>query len=96
MLQGHCIRWAIANGIRRYDFTIGDEPYKYSLGGVDREIASAEVFSKSGRNVSDRLDKSCREDVEKAIRHYRARGREEDARTAEWQAVQTWPDFSTG
>ncbi len=94
MLQAHCIRWAIANGLERYDFTIGNEPYKYSLGGVDREIVSAEVFTKTGTNITDRLDKSCREDVLQLIRQYAAQGRDVDARTAARQATTTWPDLT--
>lgn len=94
MLQAHCIRWAIANGFRRYDFTIGNESYKYSLGGVDREIVSAEVCTRTGANRGEGLDERCREDVLKLIRRYAASGREEDARTAIEQAVLTWPDFT--
>ena len=93
MLQAHCIRWAIANGLKRFDFTIGNEPYKYSLGGVDREIYSAEVLAKTGANVTDRLDESCREEVLQLIRRFAAKGREEDARAAAGQAVLTWPDL---
>ena len=94
MLQAHCIRWAIANGLERYDFTIGNEPYKYSLGGVDREIASAEVFTKTGKNTTDRLDNSSREDVHQLIRQFAANGRDADARTAARQAALTWPDLT--
>lgn len=94
MLQAHCIRWAIANGLERYDFTIGNEPYKYSLGGIDREIVSAEVFTNSGTNNTDRLDRSCREDVLQLIRQYASKGRDADARTAVRQATLTWPDFT--
>ncbi|MEM8767175.1 MAG: GNAT family N-acetyltransferase [Pseudomonadota bacterium] len=94
MLQAHCIRWAIANGLKRYDFTIGNEPYKYSLGGVDREIFSAEVFSRSGRNITDRLDERSRDEVLHLIRRYQDNGRIKAARTAVGQAVATWPDFT--
>jgi CelD/BcsL family acetyltransferase involved in cellulose biosynthesis len=94
MLQAHCIRWAIANGFERYDFTIGNEPYKYSLGGVDREIASAEVFTRSGRNTVETLDACSRDDVLHLIRQFAARGRDEDARIASRQAALTWPDLS--
>ena len=93
MLQAHCIRWAIANGLKRFDFTIGNEPYKYSLGGVDREIYSAEVLAKTGANVSGRLDQSCREEVLQLIRRFAAKGRDEDARAAAGQAVLTWSDL---
>jgi CelD/BcsL family acetyltransferase involved in cellulose biosynthesis len=93
ILQAHCIRWAIANGFRRYDFTIGNEPYKHSLGGVDREICSAEVFTRTGVNHSNALDESCREDVLRLIRQYAAKDRVEDARTAVGQVLMAWPDL---
>ena len=94
MLQAHCIQCAIANGLERYDFTIGNEPYKYSLGGVDREISSAEVFTKTGTNITDRLDECCREDVLQMTRQFAAKGRDQEARTAARQAVGTWPDLT--
>jgi len=94
MLQAHCIRWAIANGLERYDFTIGNEPYKYSLGGVDREIVSAEVVTTTGANTTGKLDTICREDVLELIRQFAAKGRDRDARRAARQAVVTWPDFT--
>ncbi|MEL7028174.1 MAG: GNAT family N-acetyltransferase [Pseudomonadota bacterium] len=94
LLQAHCIRWSIAQGLRRYDFTLGDEPYKYSFGAVDREIASVEISTKTGANVSDRLDDSGRDDVAALIRRYVARGRHEDARTAARQALEVWPDLA--
>lgn len=95
MLQTHCIRWSIAQGLKRYDFTLGDEPYKYSFGAVDRKISSTEISTKTGVNVSNRLDEGSREDVAEHIRRYAARGRSEDARTAARQALEVWPDLST-
>jgi len=93
MLQAHCIRWAIANRFERYDFTIGNEPYKYSLGGVDRELVSTEVFTRSGRNVTDTLDDSSREDVLQRIRRYASAGPKEKAAIAARQAIDTWPEL---
>ena len=94
LLQTHCIRWSIANGLKRYDFTLGDEPYKYSFGATNHEIASVEVVAKSGANISGRLDESCQKDVAELIRRYAKRGRREDARTAARQALAVWPDMS--
>ncbi len=94
MLQAHCIRWSIANGLTRYDFTLGDEPYKYSFGAVDREIASIEISTKTGVNTTGRLDESCRDDVLEHIRRYVMRGRHDDARTAANQALDVWPDLA--
>ncbi len=93
LLQAHSIRWSIAHGLRRYDFTIGDEPYKYSLGGFDREIAYVEVSTKTGVNRGGRLDEGSRTDVASRIRRYAAKGRDDDARTAARQALEVWPDF---
>ncbi|MEM0954390.1 MAG: GNAT family N-acetyltransferase [Pseudomonadota bacterium] len=96
LLQAHCIRWAIANRMTRYDFTIGNEPYKYSLGGVDREIFSAQVSTRSGVNVTGKLDQSCRDEVLNVIRQYSAKGREGHALTVAKQAVDTWPELEIG
>ncbi|MEO0412123.1 MAG: GNAT family N-acetyltransferase [Pseudomonadota bacterium] len=97
MLQAHCIRWSIANGLKRYDFTIGNEPYKHSLGGIDRHIASAEVFTKAGGNVTQKLDENARDDVLKIIRAFVRKARSQDAVIAASQALATWPDLeSTG
>ena len=95
LLQAHCIRWSIANGLQHYDFTLGDEPYKYSFGAIDREIACVEISTKTGVNTSGRLDESCHEDVAELIRRYAARGRREDARTAARQALEVWPDLTS-
>ena len=94
LLQAHCIRWSIANGLQRYDFTLGDEPYKYSFGAVDRNIACVEIATRTGVNTSGRLDENCQEDVAELIRRYAARGRSEDARTAARQALNVWPDLA--
>ncbi len=94
MLQAHCIRWAIARGLKRYDFTIGNEPYKYNLGAVDRQIASAEVFTRSRTNVGERLDQSARDETVRWIRRLTTKGQEADARTAAAQAAATWPDLT--
>lgn len=93
MLQAHCIRWAIANGMQRFDFTIGNEPYKHSLGGIDRHIVSTEVSTLTGANVADILDEDCKEDVLTLIRRYEAAGNSERSRKAAAQAIQTWPEL---
>lgn len=93
MLQAHCIRWAIANGLKRYDFTVGNEPYKYSLGAQDRQIASAEVFTTTGINTTGRLDESFRENVLAIIAKFIREGRKDDAQTAATQALLVWPDL---
>lgn len=93
LLQAYCIRWAISQGLALYDFTIGDEPYKYSLGAADRQIMSAEVNTRSGANNSDMLDPACRADVMKHLQTFITKGRGKDAHTVLEQAVVVWPDF---
>ncbi|MGF1456583.1 MAG: GNAT family N-acetyltransferase [Alphaproteobacteria bacterium] len=93
MLQAHCIRWSIAQGLTRYDFTLGNEPYKYSFGAVDREIGCVEIATLSGTNTTGRLDETSRDDVAEHIRRYVRRGRNDDARMAARQALQVWPDL---
>lgn len=94
MLQAHCIRWAIANGFTRYDFTVGNEPYKYSLGGVDREILSREIYTLSGKNTRDQLDDRSREDVLALLRLYLKKEHTDQARTVAVQAHKTWPQLA--
>src|SRR5690606_17254559 len=36
VLHAHAIRWAIEQGLARYDFLRGDEPYKYSFADKER------------------------------------------------------------
>lgn len=48
----HGIRTSIAAGRRRYDFTRGDEPYKYWYGATDRPLVDHVVGSGSRRSRS--------------------------------------------
>lgn len=56
ILHGHCIKLAIENGLTTYDFLRGDEPYKFAFGVTESKINCAQIYTKSGRNVGDRLD----------------------------------------
>lgn len=92
-LQAHCIRWAVAQGLKRYDFTLGDEPYKYGFGAVDHEIFSIEIITRDGTNNTGQLDTGCREDTAVLLERFARRGREDRARTAATQALAVWPDL---
>jgi len=94
LLHAHSIRWSIAQGLRRYDFTLGDEPYKYSLGAADRQIAYLEIATKNRRNTDGGLDKGCRGDAAGLIRRFAAKGRAEEGAAAARQALQVWPELS--
>lgn len=56
ILHGHCIKLAIENGLTTYDFLRGDEPYKFAFGVTESKINCAQIYTKNGRNVGDRLD----------------------------------------
>jgi CelD/BcsL family acetyltransferase involved in cellulose biosynthesis len=57
-LHFHSIKWAIENGFATYDFLMGNETYKYRLGGVDRRVSWWTVSTRTGRNLGDWLDPS--------------------------------------
>jgi hypothetical protein len=59
VLHAGNVRWAIENGIRRYDFLRGNEPYKYSLGATDVQLKYPLIRTKSGTNLNDTLDPGC-------------------------------------
>lgn len=49
LLHSQSIEWAIENGIETYDFSHGNEAYKYSFGAVDRRV---KYFSIRRRNAA--------------------------------------------
>ncbi|TIX38767.1 MAG: GNAT family N-acetyltransferase, partial [Mesorhizobium sp.] len=56
VLHGYCIRRAIEQGFRSYDFLRGNEAYKYSYGVEETAIHCVLVKTRTGRNLGDRLD----------------------------------------
>lgn len=94
MLHAHTIRWAIANGLQRYEFLQGNEEYKYGFGCVDRQLVDIVIATRSGSNHSGRLDPVCRPDVASRIRQYAREGRRADARAIAAQAKEIWPDMT--
>ena len=56
VLHAYAIRHAIANGMTKYDFLRGNEPYKYSFGCEERRIRSLFVTTKDHRNLGGKLD----------------------------------------
>jgi len=57
ILHAHSIRYAIANGFKEYDFSQGNEPYKYSFGVKERRIRCVAIATKNGLNLGGKLDR---------------------------------------
>lgn len=55
VLHGYCIRRAIEQGFKSYDFLRGDEAYKYVLGGQDEPITCTTFKTRSGENLQGKL-----------------------------------------
>ncbi|TPN85525.1 GNAT family N-acetyltransferase [Mesorhizobium sp. CU2] len=73
VLHGYCIRHAIAQGFRTYDFLRGNEPYKYSYGVDETTIHCVLVKTRTGRNLGDRLDpRSVASVLEQATKFHEA------------------------
>jgi len=94
MLHAHTIRWAIANGLQRYEFLQGNEDYKYSFGCEDGHLIDIVIATRTGMNHTGRLDPVCRPDVASRIRQYAKEGRRSDARAIAAQAKEIWPDMT--
>lgn len=93
LLHLHAIRWAIANGLHRYDFTIGDEPYKFGFGAHRNVIGSAIVQTRTGLNIGEDLDPASGREMQTLAERYFARGRLDDARTVAKQADRVRSDL---
>ncbi len=52
---GESIRRAVATGRERYDFMLGDEPYKYWFGAVDLDVPRLLVHSRTPRSALTRV-----------------------------------------
>lgn len=93
MLHIHAIRWAIARGLTGYDFTLGNEAYKYSFGPAEVEIAAVEIATHSGANTTGKLHPGCRDSVTALLKRFAKQGKAEEARIAAAQALEVWPDL---
>lgn len=92
VLHGYCIRRAIDNGFRYYDFLRGNEPYKYVFGPNERHISCTMFRSRSGQNLGDILNpRSIRFVYEKALQLYKE-GKKANAEVAFKQVVDAAPE----
>jgi hypothetical protein len=92
VLHGHSISWAIANGLKTYDFLRGNEPYKYSYGASDRRIRNITLLTHSRRNTHDALDVLSVDDVLKQAAAYQQHKQWHKAEAGYRQVLQMYPD----
>lgn len=72
VLHGYCIRRAIEDGFRFYDFLRGNEPYKYVFGADERHISYTLFRTRDGRNLGGVLHpRSVKYVYEQALEMYR-------------------------
>lgn len=92
LLHAFSIRWAIANGLRYYDFLRGNEAYKYTFGAVDRPIQYLTITPRSKVTATRGvLDQAALDDVLHASGRYLADGRHRRAAIGYLQALELAP-----
>ncbi len=92
VLHGYCIRKAIAEGFRTYDFLRGNEPYKYMFGVTERRISCTLFRTRNGLNTGGLINpRSVRFVYERGLDFYRS-GRKAEAETAFRQILDAMPD----
>ena len=92
MLHGYCIRKAISEGFRAYDFLRGNEPYKYMFGVKERQISCTLFRTRNGFNLGGLINpRSVRFVYERALELYHS-GKKPEAETAFRQVLAAMPD----
>ncbi|MGO8264237.1 GNAT family N-acetyltransferase, partial [Rhizobium ruizarguesonis] len=72
ILHGYCIRRAIEDCFKSYDFLRGNEPYKYMFGVEERLISCTLFRTRNGQNLHGVLNpRSIRFVYEQALDMYR-------------------------
>ncbi len=90
VLHAWSIRWAIAHGLKTYDFLRGDEPYKRSLGATTAtHLRYPLVRTRSGTNLNDDLDPLSIAEALQMAADFAEAGRGEHAMTVFYQALST-------
>jgi tetratricopeptide (TPR) repeat protein/CelD/BcsL family acetyltransferase involved in cellulose biosynthesis len=91
VLHAHSIRFAIANGLTRYDFMRGNEAYKYTFGVEEQRIRCIVVRTSNGENLGDKLDRRCLLEVLRRTTELHQAGRLAEAERGYRQILETDP-----
>ncbi|MDJ0820907.1 MAG: GNAT family N-acetyltransferase [Paracoccaceae bacterium] len=81
LLHLHAIRWSIENGLTRYDFGHGTEPYKYSYGAENKPV-SYFVAERKSAFIRSALDPAALPEALKRVDGLVADGQSDAARAA--------------
>ncbi len=92
VLHSYAIRHAISQGITRYDFLRGNEPYKYTFCSEEGRIRSLLISTKSGRNLGEALDRRCLHHVKRRAAGFQESGDLAAARRAYVQVLEADPN----
>lgn len=92
VLHGHCIRRAIEQGFKTYDFLRGNEPYKYFFGPEEHKLSCTLFRTRSGDNLGGKLhSRSIRFVYEEGLKLYKT-GKKAAANIAFSQVLSAAPD----
>ena len=92
VLHGHCIRRAIEQGFKTYDFLRGNEPYKYFFGPEEHKLSCTLFRTRSGDNLGGKLHpRSIRFVYEEGLKLYKT-GKKAAANIAFSQVLAAAPD----
>jgi CelD/BcsL family acetyltransferase involved in cellulose biosynthesis len=94
VLHGHCIRRAIEQGYRTYDFLTGNEPYKYSFGTKESALHCFKVQTKTGRNLGEKLERGSLAGACRLAERFHKDRKLEQAETAYRQILETDPEYA--
>ncbi|MGQ7844748.1 GNAT family N-acetyltransferase [Granulosicoccus sp. 3-233] len=92
LLHSRMIEWAIANHYRHYHLLRGDEPYKYSLGGVDQPVYSIKVRRSADVEKTRFLSEDCRTEALQKLLQYRERLGTRQTHRLYAQLLESWPN----
>ncbi len=94
ILHGHSLRWAIEQGLQKYDFLAGNERYKYAYGVKEQQLRCITVSTKSKINLNGMLDPRCTQAALERATYSHQKGEIPLARNGYQQVLQVRPDDS--
>lgn len=92
LLHSNMISWAINKHYQHYHLLRGDEPYKYSLGGVEQPVYSIKVRRDNTVEKSRFLPIDCRSEALRQLHEYHDRLGQRQTHRLYSQLLESWPN----